>query len=182
MSTKTKTFLTVGAFVLAALTCLMAVCNTFNLDLGGIFGKKELNEDNLINYKDHYIENLSKESSKGLKMKWNDDGSFVLSGKHSDSDLADTQIYSYGFATITLDPGTYTLCANNKDAEKDTFGLYAEIQGNKLLTEKEGSVTFDVTDSTSVIIGFYVKNNYRLIWEKLCPTLVAGTDSIDFYK
>ena len=184
MSTKTKTFLTVGAFVLAALTCLMAVYNTFNLDLGGIFGKKKLNEDNLLKYEEHYSENQIKpdETACGLKMKWNEDGSFVLRGKHYDENLTPKELFTYDFALITLEPGSYTLSANNEDADDDTFGVYALIKGNKYLT-KDGKVTFDIIDSeTNVVIGYYVKNNYRLIWEKICPTLVAGTDAIEFYK
>ena len=185
MSTKTKTFLTVGAFVLAALTCLMAVLNMFGISLAGIFDKKELNEDNLLKYEEHYSENQIKldETSCGLKMKWNEDGSFVLRGKHSDEDLSENQAFKYAFASITLPAGTYTLSANNDDAEADTFGLFAEIGGTTFKTDNKGETRFDVTeDGTLVVIGFFIKNDYRILYEKICPTLVAGTDSIEFYK
>ena len=185
MSTKTKTFLTVGAFVLAALTCLMAVFNALDINLKGLFEKKELNENNLLQYEEHYSENQIKveETACGLKMKWNEDGSFVLKGKHSDKDLSENQAFKYAFASITLPAGTYTLSVNNDDASKDTFGLFAEVSGTTFKTDDKGVTRFDVTsDSTLVVIGFFIKNDYRVLWEKICPTLAQGTEAIGFYK
>ena len=153
--------------------------------LGGLDNvfEKDLNPDNLLKYED-YVENLMKDETEGgMHIKWKDDGSFALWGKHSDDDITNATLVDYEFVTVVLEPGTYTLSANNKDAG-DNFGLYALIAGE---TEKQrtddGVVSFDVTEGqTAVSIGWYVKNNQRLIYEKIEPTLVAGDTAIEFYK
>ena len=179
MSTKTKNFLTVGAFILAVITCLMAVINVFGIDF-----KKDLNTDNLLKYEDYDKNLLRDETSAGMNIKWYKDGSFALYGKHADKNLADTQYVEYQFWAGELPVGQYTLSANNDDAGDD-FGLYVDTNSldNVTLHTNKGEVTFTVTDGTAMVaIGWYVKNNKRIIFEKIEPTLVSGTDAIEFYK
>lgn len=178
MSTKTKNFLTVGAFILALITCLMAVINVFGIDF-----KKEVNPDNLLKYEDYDKNLLKDETSKGMKIKWYDDGSFALYGKHEDETLSPTQFVDYKFASVYLSVGTYVLSANNDDAGDD-FGLYVTVDnGTNIQRTNKGEVKFSVTEeSVPVQIGWYVKNDQRIIFEKIEPTIASGTVAIEFYK
>ena len=157
-----------GLFVMGSVSALTA--------------EKILNPDNLLQYKNYDEKLMLDETAKGLKIKWNDDGTIVLSGEHSDDDMNDNAIHTMDFVNVQLEPGQYTLSCGNKKASDDTFSLYAYVNGNYYHTYgNDASVTFSVDETSTVIVGLAVKNNYRMFYTKLEPTLISGTEAIDFY-
>lgn len=143
-----------------------------------LFAEKPLNPNNLLKY-DKY-ENKLEESGKGLKIRWNDDGSIVLSDKHSDNDIANNAHYTCPFVTVELEPGDYTLSTGNDSCSQDTYGMYIVVDG-KTTPVYDEPVTFTVAEKTVVTIGFTVKNNYRIIYGKLSPVLVPGSSAQGFF-
>ena len=144
------------------------------------FFEKDRNPDNLLTVEE-YNDNLLEESDKGLKVKWNDDGSLVLSGKHSDDNIANAALYSFEFATLTLDAGDYTLTVGNDDADKEEFGLKVTYGDTTHYVGADKQV-IHLDEETAVTFSVFVKNNRTMFWEKLMPTLVEGTEAGDFYK
>lgn len=146
--------------------------------------KKEVNENNLIQVED-YLENSLKDTSAGLKVKKNDDGSFVLSGKHADKDEADNAIYkSAYFVNVNLTAGSeYVLSTGNDRCSTDTFGLYYIMNGETTLVG-EKDVKIVATEDTVISIGYFVKNNtYFFSWfSKITPILVPNGENVAFYK
>lgn len=177
MSAKVKNFLTIGAFVLAALTCLMGIVQVFDIDF-----KKDLNPDNLLKYESYYDNQKKlKETEHGLKVSFKDDGSIVLRGKHDDPDLTENQRYENYFTSVILNAGVYTLSAGNEDANEDSFGVFAVV-GGETLHVRDGKISFQVnSDNSTVVIGWFVRNGDYMLYEKLYPTLAAGEDVIGFY-
>ena len=147
-----------GLFVMGSVSALTA--------------EKTLNPDNLIKV-ENYFDNLMSDSEKGLKVKWKDDGRFVLSGKHSDADIADNSLYTVAFTSVTLNPGVYTLSTGNDKCDDDTYGLYYIKNGESpVYVQEKTSISID--SITPVEIGFYVKNNYNIIYAEFAPVLVSG--------
>lgn len=144
---------------------------------------KEVNPDNLIK-EENYWESATglKETAKGLKIKWNEDGSIVLSGKHKDDNLAGNALYKLEFTMLTLDAGTYVFNCGNKDAEKDKFGMFV-VQGTEIVYAEDDDVVITVKEnSTPVRFGIYVKNNEYLWNEELTPILVPEGSNVSFWK
>ena len=184
MSYKVKRVLSAIGIFLAILTVVFSV-----LHLSGVEMKtpdkwfdKERNPDNLLTT-ECYMKNLTKEFDKGLNVKWNDDGSFVMSGKYEDEKLAKEARFVYEFATVQLAAGDYTISTGNDNCKKDEFGLVVYYNGQ---TEYVGSepYTIPLDEESTVTIGLFVKNDLRLwsLSSKITPTLVAGTEAGDFYK
>lgn len=143
---------------------------------------KERNPDNLLTT-ECYMKNLTDEFDKGLNVKWNDDGSFVMSGKYEDDQIAKDARFVYEFASITLEAGDYTISTGNDNCKKDEFGLVVYYDGK---TEYIGSEEFTLIldEESTVTVGLFVKNDLRLwsLSSKITPTLVAGTEAGEFYK
>ena len=146
--------------------------------------ERDVNDKNLLKVENYFDNRLKDETSKGMKINWKNDGSFSLSGKHVDEDLPDKNVICYVFTEILLTPGTYTLSAGNKNAAEDTFGVYAQAGDDIWYVEEDqdGTISFTLTETKTVVIGWFVKNNYRIIYQKVAPTLVSGEAAIDFYK
>ena len=145
--------------------------------------EKEVNPDNLIK-EENYWESATglKETEKGLKIKWNEDGSIVLSGKHNDDNLAGNALYMVQFTQVILDKGTYVFNSGNDDAKKDEFGIMILKNGETIYAEGS-DVKIEITEnSTPVLFGIYVKNNEYLWNEKLTPTLVPDGSPVEFYQ
>jgi len=186
MSYKVKKVLKVIALVLVCCTACMTVMHLSGAELKSPteWFEKDVNPDNLIVEK-NYADNLIKETSKGLKVKWNDDGSFVLSGKHEDDNLANAALYeSDSFVTVTLVPGDYVLSTGNENADVEKFGLVVRGYGDAAEYVGNKPLKMHVEEATTISVSFFVKNNLRL-WgfnSKILPTLVAGTEAGEFYK
>ena len=142
--------------------------------------EKDINPDNLLTVEE-YNDNLLEESDKGLKVNWKDDGSLVLSGKHSDDNIANSALYSFEFATLTLDAGDYTLTTGNDDADKEEFGIKVTYGDTTHYVGADKQV-IHLDEETAVTFSVFVKNNRFMAWEKIMPILVEGTDAGDFYK
>lgn len=158
-----------GLFVMGSVSALTA--------------EKTLNPDNLLVKKDTYITNLLKETDKGLRIDWKDDGAFVLSGKHADDNEANNAMYMYEFATLELEPGKYTISSGNDKANAETYGMFVKYDGQIKHNVYGDAVTFDIDgeETKTVIIGFSVKNQYRILYAKFEPVLVKGDKAGSFY-
>ena len=175
---------------IVGIVLLCAVMLSFGLSIfGGGLNienpfERDVNDKNLLKVENYFDNRLKDETSKGMKINWKNDGSFSLSGKHVDEDLPDKNVICYEFTEILLTPGTYTLSAGNKNAAKDTFGVYAQAGDDIWYVEgdQDGTISFTLTETKTVVIGWFVKNNYRIIYQKVAPTLVSGEATIDFYK
>lgn len=186
MSYKVKRVLTVTAMTLAILTTVLGVLHLSGVALKSpsewTWNQDERNEKNLLTT-DCYVSNLTSDFEKGLKIDWKDDGSFVLSGKYEDADLAGNARFTYDFANVTLNAGTYTISSGNTHCDEQEFGLVVTY-GNS--TEYIGSKakTITLTDTTTVTVGVFVKNNLRLwsLTSKITPVVAAGTETIEFYQ
>lgn len=145
---------------------------------------KNINEDNLITIDCLTEMRETDQVNAGMKIKWNDDGSFVLSGRNDDPNLSKQGKSHYEFAILKLtEGGRYTLNAGNKDASDTTFGVYAVVGNNTYYTKgKTGTVTFDVPANSEVKIGWFVHDELFLIYEKLAPSLAFGEKAITFYE
>ena len=164
--------------ILIVIASLLAGVIAFGA-ISSLLAEKPLNENNLLKY-DKY-ENMIEESEKGLKVKWNEDGSIVLSGKHSDNDIANNAHYSCPFVTVELDPGEYTLSTGNKNCSQDTYGMYIIVDGASTPVYDK-PVTFTVSEKTVATVGFTVKNNYYILYGKLSPVLVAEDNAENIYS
>ena len=143
---------------------------------------KEKNEANLLSYKTHYIDNLTEEFDAGLKVKWKDDGRFVLSGKYEDNNLANNATTDpYDFASILLTAGEYTLSTGNDKCSADTYGLVITHEG-KTTYVYDDPVTITIEADTTVTIGFFVKNNKYIFSAEIQPCLVKGAEAGEFFK
>ena len=142
--------------------------------------EKPLNENNLI--KTPYFENVTKleETAKGLKIKWDDDGTFAISGKHVDDNLANNAHYEVAFVQVFLEEGTYMFSSGCKSADDDTYGLFIEYNGKKQYAYTEASMIV-IDTPTTVTIGFFVKNNYRVVYADFEPVLVKGDKAQGFF-
>lgn len=178
MSALIRKLLTLGVSLLLMFTALVGAVRFFDVNVGNT-----RNEQNLLSY-EQYDKNQTniEKTSCGLHVKFKDDGSIVLYGKHNDANLTAQQRYESTFSNLILDAGTYTLSAGNTNADEDTFGLFVYVNGERFYV-KNGQVTFTVTESNSAaVVGWFVKNNYWILYEKLYPTLASGKDAIAFYE
>ena len=142
------------------------------------FREKTVNPNNLIK-QENYL-NTIEETSMGLKIKWNDDGTFALNGKHDDEDLTSKDLYKHAFVTVELEPGEYTISTGNEHCSEDTYGIYYILGGETVLVG-EKSNSFTVEEKTNVDIGFFVKNDTFVLYAKLAPVLVTGGTAQDYY-
>lgn len=138
-----------------------------------VTAEKELNEDNLIKA-DNYFENLVEETDGGLKIKWKDDGRFVLTGKHSDDNIANNALYSVAFTTVTLNEGTYTFTPGNDNCGDETYGMYYKINGGEPVYVFANKAVITVESTSAVEFGFYIKNNYHILYAEFAPVIVSG--------
>ena len=145
MSTKTKNFLTVGAFVLALITCLMAVINVFGIDF-----KKEVNPDNLIVVGDAYIKDL--DTNRGVKIDVKDDGTIKLRGKA-------TSDYNVTVTSLTLKAGTYKF-SGLKNPDLNEFYMYVSYGAGQAISGTD-SATFTLDAETVVSVVLTWKNGYN---------------------
>ena len=182
MSRKFKNFFKAAGIVLLSVALSMGCMSLYNK-----FNDRDLNPDNLLKY-EYYGEGngkgLTTEWEKGsLKAKWNDNGSFVLTGKYEDKDKADSDFFECHFATVTLTAGEYTFSHGNKNASKDSYYLHVTSTGTKPVEQDafDDKVTFTLEETSIVNISFKVKNNYRIIYAKFEPVLVAGKTAGEFY-
>ena len=144
---------------------------------------KEVNPENLIKYEDYWPAAKGlKESEKGLKFDWKDDGRIVISGKHADNDMTNNALYKIQFTTVFLDEGSYVFNCGNEDAEKDTFGVFYTLDSDIVYAE-DNDIVFEVKENgTPVTFGIYVKNNKFILREVFEPTLVPVGEKVSFWK
>ena len=143
--------------------------------------EKPLNENNLIKY-ENYFENVTslEETDKGLKIKWDDDGTFAISGKHADNDLSNNAQYKLAFTQVLLTEGTYMFSSGNESADDDTYGLYIEY-GDKIAYTYSDATVVTIDTPTTATVGFFVKNNYRVVYADFEPVLVPGDKAQGFF-
>lgn len=157
--------------IVACGACFTAVTDNF---------KKEVNENNLIKYKEYTASAKTEEFENGLNAKWNDDGTIVLYGKAYDENLSDTSYHEHVFMTFTLQPGTYTFTSGNENCSEDTYHTFVKVgtQYTRVFKEAKSIV---IEEECTVAVGFAVKNDYRILYAKLAPVLVAGVEAQDFF-
>lgn len=178
MSAIAKKIVSLGAVILLSVTVLVGYARFFDMNIG-----KSRNESNLLRTEqyDKNQTNLEK-TAHGMHVRFKEDGSIALYGKHEDPALNGQQRYESPFANMMLDQGIYTLSAGNSGADEDTFGLFVYVNGERFYVEN-GQVTFTVTEANSAaVIGWFVRNGDWLVYEKLYPTLAAGKNAIAFYE
>lgn len=167
----------VGVAFLAIVVCMgsLSIYNKIN--------DKDLNPDNLLKYEEHYNDKLTDEWENGtLKAKWNDNGSFALYGKYEDPDIADSDFFSYDFATVSLAAGTYTFSHGNDNCSDETYYLSVKsADGTVSGVVCDKAFTFELTEASNITISFNVKNEHRIIYAKFEPVLVAGEKAGDFF-
>ena len=159
--------------VIAAVLALVAV-----VGLVAVFAPKETNPDNLLQYKNY--SNMLTESTEGLKVKWDDDGSFTLSGKHKSQDTLNNSKYMSPFASVLLEPGKYYFSSGNERADHDTYGLYF-VKDGQYHEVCADVAEIDVETATIIQVGFFVKNNKNIIYADFEPVLVPDGSSTSFY-
>ena len=143
-----------------------------------VFKPKPLNPDNLLKYENY--SNMLTESTEGLKVKWDDDGSFTLSGKHKSDNTLNNSKYTNPFASVTLMPGKYLISSGNDKCDSESYGLYYRYNGNYV--EVYGDVVeLPIGELTVVEIGFFVKNNKNIIYADFEPVLVPDGASTSFH-
>ena len=161
--------LTIAAVFLA----LLAV-----VGLVAVFAPKETNPDNLLQYKNY--SNMLEESTEGLKVKWDDDGSFTLSGKHKSDNTLNNSKYLNPFTSVTLEFGDYWIGTGNDNCDSESYGLYYRLDGN--YAEVYGDfVKISIEKTTVLEVGFFVKNNKNIIYADFEPVLVPDGSSTSFY-
>ena len=168
---KGKAIASVIAAVFAAVLLLVGIV--------ALTAPKELNPDNLLKYSE-YVNKLE-ESKEGLKVKWDDDGSFALSGKHESNDTSNNSKYKSPFASVVLDKGNYLISTGNDNCDSEKYGMYYVLDGEYY--EVCGDVLKIKVDSKTVLeVGFFVKNNVRIIHADFEPVLVPEGSSVSFYS
>ena len=177
-----KKFLRAAGIVALSVALSMAGMSILNK-----YHDRDLNPNNLLKY-EYYGEGngkgLTTEWEKGsLKATWNDDGSFVLTGKYSDDTIADTEFHEYHFASVTLAAGEYTFSHDNKNAAEDSYYIHITSTGTKPIDRAacDEPVTFTLDETAIVSFSFKVKNNHRIIYAKFEPVLVQGKTAGAFY-
>lgn len=165
------------------IVCLVLLCAVVSVTAVSLTNgfDQDRNEDNLLTL-DCYESMSSRihETGDGVTFDWNDDGSVRVRGKNEVEDLPEEAVSYYDFATVTLQPGTYTISSCYKKAEDTTLGIYYEINGEKVLETAEDGV-FELTEITEVVIGIYVGNDIYFAGAKLCPVIVEGDTAGSFY-
>ena len=161
------------SLIVAVFIALLAV-----VGIGAVTAPKELNPDNLLKYK-NYVNKLE-ESEEGLKIKWDDDGSFTLSGKHESDNTINNSKYTNPFASVVLERGTYLISTGNERCDSESYGLYYQINGNYYEVYGD-TLKFEVEKTTVIEVGFFVKNNKRIIHADFEPVLVPEGCSTSFY-
>ena len=163
----------IALMIVAVFLALLAV-----VGLVAVFAPKETNPDNLLQYKNY--SNMLEESTEGLKVKWDDDGSFTLSGEHKSQDTQNNSKFLSPFASVLLEPGKYFLSSGNERADHDTYGLYF-IKDGQYHEVCADVAEIDIEAATIIQVGFFVKNNKYIIYADFEPVLVPDGSSTSFY-
>ena len=160
--------------------CIVLLCVTMSVlavNISGAFNK-EINTDNLIKYENYT--NKNEEFENGLRAKWNDDGTFVLWGKPSDDSMPKDSFHEHVFLSMELDAGIYTFTTGNDNCDEDSYHLFVKVDG-KYYRAWSDRVHVEVEQTSTVLVGFAVKNDYRILYAKFAPVLVAGTETGSFW-
>ena len=138
---------------------------------------KEPNPDNLIKVANYSIE--STEGSIGVDVKVNEKGVITLSGKA-------TANFEEDVATMTLNPGTYTLGGCNSTVNKSGLKIvYKGIEHYAGIDNDKDGATFTITEemgAVSATVYVYVMEGERAPLLPIKPTLAKGEEEINFYK
>lgn len=169
---KAKKWITIVCAFLAGL-CVMGAVSS-------ITAEKDLNPDNLIKV-ENYFENLPEKTDGGLEIDWKEDGRFVLSGKHSDDDIANNALYTLAFTNVTLNEGVYTFTPGNYKCDDETYGMYYIINGETPVYVFDDETTIHIDGTSTVEFGFCVKNNYYILYAEFAPVLVSGDKVGSFF-
>ena len=147
-----------------------------NFDVATWFNK-EVNPDNLLQYKLYDLEDTKTDYGVDIKVK--DDGRITLSGTASGDVTELIQV-------VELEPGeTYTI--GGCDADLGKYGIYVEVNGVKHYAGSEDDATgatFTVADgaaNVSASVYVFVKEDTWVL-TTLKPTLAQGEKEIDFYE
>ena len=136
--------------------------------------EKEVNPDNLLKVEGYTIK--SEKLNSGLEFDVDEDGVIKVSGKSSEE-------CEKVVAHITLEPGTYTIGGYDSDANKMSLAIVvnAEIHYAGDTSDTSGA-TFTVTETTAATVKLVIaKDTNFLLAQTVRPTLVKGSNEIDFY-
>lgn len=170
--------------IILSVVCSVLICTALITLIGkwtdGSFDvvselRGDRNEENLIPLGSYVIK--TKKLSNGLEIEVDEDGVIKVSGKA-------TADYEDVIATVTLEPGTYTIGGYATDLSK--AGLKAVVDGASYYSGMSNDVdgeTFTVTETTSVQIKLFVEKDANFVFAtKFEPTLASGKTVIPFYS
>ena len=139
------------------------------------------NAENLLKLKNYVEDRLY--SDNGTNIEIQEDGAIYFEQKTADVDGVDTK---FVFATVTLNPGTYTY-TGSPEGTSSTYKLMAEHTGDDGVTrsyyaDNTGTRTFVLNERTEVtfyllIVDSFATENTVAVY----PTLASGEHPIDFY-
>lgn len=179
---KTIIWCVVAALLTALLVGVFAnVTDGFrNWDTASWF-EDERNPENLLKLKCYVDER--EYTDDGLKIEIDPDGSITFA---QSKDAADGESTLYAFATVTLNPGTYTY-TGSPDGTSKTYKLVADYpldeNGTTVRVNADNSdeCTFTLTERKEVTFSLFIHDEYVTEGTTVHPTLSAGDEAIDFY-
>ena len=136
--------------------------------------EKEVNPDNLLKA-ENYVLKTSK-VNEGLEFTVDDYGVIKVDGKASKD-------YEAVIATITLEPGTYTIGGYDSDANKMSLAIVVNAEVHYAGNEGELSgATFTVEETTAATVKLVIAEDANFILAATVrPTLAVGLEEIDFF-
>ena len=136
--------------------------------------EKEVNPDNLIKVENYQIK--SEKPNGGPEFEVKDDGTIKVSGKAAN-------YREKVVASVTLEPGTYTIGGYKSDMEKMSLAIVfnGEIHYAGDDSDVTGA-TFTVTETVVATVKLVIaKDTNFLLSATVRPTLGNGSEEIDFY-
>ena len=173
MKYKTKKFLKLVAVFAAGILCCSLFINLGDSNFNIL--NRDLNDDNLIEVSDSYLESGTNE--KGVEWKVSEDGTIKLYGDPVSAGSVVIQ-------QVELEPGTYTYSVGNDKVNKDQFYSYVLYAGVEYIAGTD-SATFEVTEAAivDVVVSWTEYADFgEIIGTRIQPVLVKGEKVGSFYE
>lgn len=169
LTKKTKKWLAIGAAILAGVLLLGSV---------GIISLPELrerNDDNLITEESIVLESIDDKDT-DVNIDVDENGVVKLRGKAS-------VLCEYVYATVTLEPGTYSFTASGDKGSLKTYYMALCLSENNMVRSDGDPITITQAGEYDIVIVVKEDCKFPFLGAKLHPLLVPSSDEdASFWK